>query len=231
MSNRFCTFVSSKPITMENPKFVIAINREFGTGGSEIACKLGELLGITVYDKAILNALTSKFNLTVEELQRIKATKTNWWNDFCRFYQQFGAVGRGGYTAQEDRELTSQQIYLAETQILRDLAAQESCVIIGRSGFHIFKDHPYAMKIFITADKKNRVKRVMEKYALDEDAASKRIEQIDDAREHYTKTVTHVSRYDARNYDFVFNVSRFSTDLVAQFLAENIRKMFPYLVK
>ena len=87
------------------------------------------------------------------------------------------------------------------------------------------------MKIFITADKKTRVKRVMEKYALDEDSASKRIDKIDDAREHYTKTVTHVSRYDARNYDFVFNVFRFSTDLVAQFLAENIRKMFPYLVK
>ena len=205
---------------MENPKFVIAINREFGTGGSEIAYKLGELLGINVYDKAILETLTSKFNLTVEEMQRIKATKTNWWNDFCRFYQQFGAVGRGGYTAPEDREVTSQQIYLAETQILRDLAAQESCVIIGRSGFHIFRDHPYAMKIFITADKKTRVKRVMEKYALDEDAASKRI-----------KIVTQVSRYDARNYDFVFNVSRFSTDLVAQFLAENIRKMFPYLGK
>lgn len=230
MSIQFCTFVPSIPTTMENPKFVIAINREFGSGGKEIACKLGELLGINVYDKAILDALTSKFNLTVEELQHIKATKTNWWSDFCRFYQQFGAAGRGGYTAQEDREVTSQQIYLAETQILRDLATQESCIIIGRSGFHIFRDHPCAMKIFIIADKKTRVKRVMEKYALDEDAASQRIDKIDDIRENYTKTVTHVSRYDARNYDFVFNVSQFSTDLVAQFLADNIKKKFPYLV-
>ena len=100
--------------TMEKPKFVIAINREFGSGGREIAYKLGELLGVNVYDKAILDTLTSKFNLTVEEMQRIKATKPNWWNDFCRFYQQFGAVGQGGYTQPEDRELTSQQIYLAE---------------------------------------------------------------------------------------------------------------------
>ena len=231
MSIQFCTFVPSIPTTMENPKFVIAINREFGSDGREIAYKLGELLGINVYDKAILETLTSKFNLTVEEMQRIKATKTNWWNDFCRFYQQFGAVGRGGYTAPEDREVTSQQIYLAETQILRDLAAQESCVIIGRSGFHIFKDHPGAMKVFIIADKNTRVKRVMEKYALDEDTASKRIDKIDDAREHYTKTVTHVSRYDARNYVAVFNVSLFSADLVAQFLADTIRKKFPHLVK
>ena len=71
---------------MENPKFVIAINREFGSGGREIAYKLGGLLGVNVYDKAILDTLTSKFNLTIEEMQHIKATKPNWWNDFCRFY-------------------------------------------------------------------------------------------------------------------------------------------------
>ena len=216
---------------MENPKFVIAINREFGSGGREIAYKLGELLNVNVYDKAILETLTSKFNLTVEEMQRIKATKPNWWNEFCRFYQQFGAAGQGGYTPQEDREVTSQQIYLAETQILRDLASQESCVIIGRSGFHIFRNHPYAMRIFFIADRKARVKRVMEKYALDEDAASMRIDKIDEARDTYTQAVAGVSRYDARNYDFVFNVTQFPTDLVAQFLADNIRKKYPFIVK
>ncbi len=216
---------------MENPKFVIAINREFGSGGREIAYKLGELLNVNVYDKAILDTLTTKFNLTIEEMQRIKATKPNWWKDFCRFYQQFGAAGQGGYTPQEDREVTSQQIYLAETQILRDLASQESCVIIGRSGFHIFRNHPYAMRIFFIADRKARVKRVMEKFALDEDAASMRIDKIDDARDTYTQTVAGVSRYDARNYDFVFNVTQFPTDLVAQFLADNIRKKYPFIVK
>jgi cytidylate kinase len=216
---------------MENPKFVIAINREFGSGGREIAYKLGELLNVNVYDKAILDTLTTKFNLTVEEMQRIKASKPNWWNEFCRFYQQFGAAGQGGYTPQEDREVTSQQIYLAETQILRDLASQESCVIIGRSGFHIFRNHPYAMRIFFIADRKARVKRVMEKFALDEDAASMRIDKIDEARDTYTQTVAGVSRYDARNYDFVFNVTQFPTDLVAQFLADNIRKKYPFIVK
>lgn len=229
-SIHFCTFVSSIHTKMENPKFVIAINREFGSGGREIACKLGELLGVNVYDKVILDTLTSKYNLTVEEMERIKATKPGWWNDFCRFYQQFGTEGRGGYTPTEDREVTSQQIYLAESQILRDLAAQESCVILGRSGFHIFRNHPYAMKIFFIADRKARVKRVMEKFALDEDAASMRIDKIDDARDTYTKTVTGLSRYDARNYDFVFNITQFPTDLVAQFLADNIKKKYPFLV-
>jgi len=212
---------------MERQKFVIAINREFGSGGREIARKLGELLGVNVYDKAILNTLTSKFDLTVEEIERIKSQKTSWWSDFCRFYQQFGATRDMGVMLTEDREITSKQIYYAEAQILRSLAEQESCVIIGRSGFHVFKDNPFAMKIFIISDINMRVRRIMNQYALDEDAARKRIEEVDKARENYTKTFAGVSRYDARNYDFVFNVSHFSTDAVAQFMAENIRKAFP----
>ena len=75
------------------------------------------------------------------------------------------------------------------------------------------------------------MKRIMEKYALDEDAASMRIDKIDDARDTYTKTIAGVSRYDARNYDFVFNVTQFSTDLVAQFLAVNINLKFPFITK
>ena len=227
----FHIFVIPIHENMENPKFIIAINREFGSGGREIAYKLGELLGINVYDKAILDTLTSKFNLTVEEMGRIEAQKTNWWDDFCHFYQQFGAAGHGGYTSLEDRKVTSQQIYLAEEHILRGLAEKESCIIIGRSGFHVFKEHPYAMKIFFIADKKARVKRIMEQFALDEDTAIKRIDEMDKARENYTQTFAGVSRYDARNYDFVFNITNFSTDLVAKFLAENIRKKYPFLVK
>ncbi len=69
----------------------------------------------------------------------------------------------------------------------------------------------------------------MNQYALDEDAARKRIEVVDKARENYTKTFAGVSRYDARNYDFVINVSQLTTDDVAKFIADNIRKKYPHI--
>jgi hypothetical protein len=58
-----------------------------------------------------------------------------------------------------------------------------------------------------------------------------RTDKIDNARDTYTKTIAGVSCHDARNYDFVFNVTLFSTDSVAQFLADNIRKKFPFRPK
>ncbi len=214
---------------MENPKIVIAINREFGSGGGEIARKLGELLGLKVYNKAILNKLTTDFNLTVEEIENIKAKKVGWWSDFCRFYQQYGTGSMMSGTILEDREITSRQIYLAEARILRELAEQESCIIIGRSGFHVFKDNPNALKIFLIANEETRVKRIMQKYNMDEKTAERNIQEADKSRETFTQTFAGVSRYDARNYDFVLNVSDIPTTLVAQFLADNVRKKYPNL--
>jgi cytidylate kinase len=214
---------------MENQKIIIAINREFGSGGREIACKLGELLGLKVYDRAIFDRLTTEFNLSVKEIERIKAKKISWWKDFCRFYQQYGTGGMTSGSILEDREITSRQIYLAESKIMQELAEQESCIFVGRSGFHVFKNNPNAIKIFLIANDDARLKRIMQKYNLDEKEAKKCIEEVDKSRETYTQTFAGVSRYDARNYDFVLNVSNIPPDHVAQFLADNIRKKYPSL--
>lgn len=209
---------------MENEKYIITINREFGSGGREIARKLSELLDVKIYDKAFLATIREKFNLTEEEAEKIKSKKTNWWSEFCRFYKQFDVSAS---LSESHSEVTSKQLYHAEAKALRDLAEQESCIIVGRSGFHVFKDTPNTIKIFLIADMEHRVQRIMEKYNIDEDGARKLIDDTDKARENYTKTFAETSRYDARNYDFVINVSHFTTDQVAHFLARNIQLKYP----
>ena len=209
---------------MENDKFIITINREFGSGGREIAKKVSEILNVKIYDKAFLATIREEFNLTEEEAEKIKSKKTNWWSEFCRFYKQFDAAAS---LSESHAEVTSKQLYHAEAKALRDLAEQESCIIVGRSGFHVFKDTPNAIKIFLIADMEHRVQRIMEKYKINEDEARKLIDDTDKARENYTKTFAETSRYDARNYDFVINVSHFTTDQVAHFLAHNIQLKYP----
>ena len=107
---------------------------------------------------------------------------------------------------------------------MRNLASQESCIIVGRSGFHVFKDNPDALSIFIIADREARIKRIAQKEGVDEKTADKLIEKTDAARDNFTKTFAGTSRYDARNYDITLNVSRFSTEAIAAFLAENIKR-------
>ena len=58
-------------------KTIITINRECGSGGREIARQIGEILGLKVYDKAIIEAIRDKFNLDEKEILRIKSKKIN----------------------------------------------------------------------------------------------------------------------------------------------------------
>ena len=177
---------------------IITINRENGSGGREIARRLGEMLGLKVYDKSILEEIVQKYKINKEEIERIKAQKNNLWSDFCQFYRQFSAAGNSYQN--EDRKITSRELYYAEAQIMRNLASQESCIIVGRSGFHVFKDNPDALSIFIIADREARIKRIAQKEGVDEKTADKLIEKTDAARDNFT------------------------TEAIADFLAENIKR-------
>ena len=103
---------------------------------------------------------------------------------------------------------------------MREIAANESCIFVGRTGFRVFKDDPNALKIFIFADRDVRIKKMAEKYGADEETAAQRIDDVDNARETYTKYFAGASRYEVRNYDFTFNVSKFTIEEVAQRIAE-----------
>ena len=204
---------------MENNNFIITINREFGTGGREVAQKLGNLLGVKVYDKALLDTLAEKFNMTEEEIEKAKSKKSNWWDDF---YKQFGNAQK----VNQKERVTSKEIFAAEEKILKEIAQRESCVIVGRAGFKIFKDHPKSMKVLLIADDEARVKRISETEDLSMAEARRVVKEIDGERNKYIETFAGVSRYDARNYDFVLNVTNIPTYLVAVFLAQTIRMKF-----
>lgn len=203
-------------------KVIITISRECGTGGREIACRLGEKLGLNVYDKAIFEAVSEKYHLNKQEIDRIRGKKLNLWDDFCQFYRQFDVTG-SNYQP-ESRKVTSRELYYTESQIMRNLAEHESCIILGRCGFSVFKDNPDAVKIFIHADHDVRIKRIVETKGLDEKAAIEYIDEVDKARENFTKYFASSSIYDTRNYDLSINVSHYSAEDVATFLAENIRQ-------
>ena len=119
-------------------------------------------------------------------------------------------------------------MYHEERKILQGLAEQESCIIVGRTGFHIFKDNPNAIRIFLIASPEYRINRFMERLDIDENKARKIMEQSDKDRENYTKSFAGISRYDARNYDMVLNVSGYTTEQMAQFLAHIVRMKYPH---
>ncbi len=199
--------------------FVITISREIGSGGHTVGRILAEKLNTRYCDKDLIRGLEEKFNLTVSGIEKLKGKKKNWLADFCQYIAPLPSAKTLGldpkYTQEFRLDVTTDDVYKAETEILKGLADEGSCVIAGRSGFHVFRDHPNHLSVFITASDENRVQRVMRKQGVSEESARTIINGIDEARENYIKRYTGASRYDARNYDLVINADGHSEEEVA----------------
>jgi len=196
-----------------NDKFVITISREVGSGGRTIGRKLAEKLGVRFCDKNLINALVEKFNLSSGDIEMVKGQKKNWLADLLEKYTPVPHAGAIGSTGVEfSTAVTNEELFKAESEILRGLAEASSCVIAGRSGFFILKDHPNKLDIFIQSSFSNRVSRVMERQGKNAEEAEKIIRRVDEMRENYVQRYTSTSRYDSRNYDLVLNVDGLSSD-------------------
>ena len=153
-------------------KFVITISREVGSGGRTVGRKLAEKLGVRYCDKQLIKKLTEMFGLSTSEIESIKGRKKGWLEDFfSRITPEFGSemfIPKGVECAPE---VTSNEIFNYESQVLQSLAEESSCVIAGRSGFFVLKDHPNQLDVFIHASKPTRVARIMCKQELSEKEA------------------------------------------------------------
>ena len=196
-------------------RFVITISRQFGTGGHEIGMELARRLGVKLLDKQILNAVASRMNAVEEAVEKIELRNPLWRDDFTNFYRTY--MAHAEYNGQE-KDQTSHALFRAQAAAIRQIAKEESCVIIGRCGFDIFADEPNALKIFIHSCLDCRKRRIAEKYDISEQDAAAMIVDNDFSRELYTKTFTGRDWTDACNYDISLDVRKFGVNGAVDFL-------------
>ena len=208
-------------------KFVITINRELGSGGRTVGRLLAEKLGVPFYDKAVIKALQERYHITPEEIERLKGRKHSWWAEVERILKIGSGVGMEYYMPNKDDApdlLTTDEMFKTETLILQDLAAGESCVVAGRSGFHVFRLHPNHLSVLIQASMEHRMERVARKQGITPEEARKIIDQVDKMRENYVKKYTGTSRYDTRNYQLVIaadgKTEEQMADLIMQYIED-----------
>lgn len=209
----------------KNERFVITINRELGSGGRTVGRLLAEKLGVPFYDKALVKALQEKYNLTVEEIERLKGRKHGWWADLERILKIDSDMSIDYYLPKKGDMpdlLTTDEMFQTETLILQDIAIEQSCVVAGRSGFYVFRAHPNHLSVFIQASMEYRMERVARKQGITTDEARKIIEQVDKMRENYVNKYTGTSRYDSRNYQLVISADGKTEEEMADMIMEYI---------
>ena len=211
----------------KNEKFVITINRELGSGGRTVGEKLAAKLGVRFYDKALIKALTERYHLSVEEIENLKGRNHSWWADFARGFLLAEKANMMYYNDisvfDEPDVLTTDEMFTLEKAILKDIASEESCIIAGRLGFHVFSEHPNHLSILIQAPMEQRIERVMLKQKLSREEAEKVIKKVDKMRENYVNKYAKTSRYDTRNYDLVISMAGHSEDEVVDLILQYIK--------
>ena len=210
----------------KNDQFVITINREMGSGGRTIGRKLADKLGVEVYYKSVIKGLEKEFNLTAEEIEKQKGREQGWW---ANIKQQLtnSIMSSNPYlpqVADTASLIDTDDIFKAETEILRGIADEESCVVAGRCGFYIFRNHPNHFNILIQASMPHRIKRVANKQGISEEEARKAIDMVDQMRENYVNKYTNTSRYDTRNYDLVITMDDLTEDDAVAIILETINR-------
>lgn len=142
---------------------VITISREYGSGGHRIGELLARRLNLKFYDKELISLTALKSGLNERQVQETEQKVD------CRVMY-------------DDPAQTT--VFLSQSQVIRDIADKEACVIVGRLANFILKDRPNCLHLFIYADEASRMKRIVSEYGVDGHAGIV-LERIDrERREH-----------------------------------------------
>lgn len=100
-----------------------------------------------------------------------------------------------------------QEAITAQEQIIRKIADQGSCVIVGRAADYVLREYENVVRIFIYAPEEYRTHKVMEVYGDSKEEAMKNIHRSDEARAAYYHSISDMRWGDAHNYDLMINSS------------------------
>ena len=201
-------------------KTVITIARSSGSGGRTLGKLLAEQLGINCYDREILRMASDASGIN-EALfgqadERLKRSPL------------FGILKKnpykGGVIPPENSDFVSDDnLFNYQAKVIKELAAQESCVIIGRCADYLLRDDPDVIKLYFCAPKKDCVARVMNQNGLSEKEAERRIEKIDKYRAEYYRYYTGRDWNDARNYNFCLDTTSMSYEKLVEVVTNFIQ--------
>ncbi len=187
--------------------YIIAIGRQYGSGGRYIAQELAKKLNIGFYDNALLEKVAQDSGLCVDFIKSNEEKKDS----------VFSFLGIHDSTSY----LTStQRVALAQFDTIEKIAQSgESCVIVGRCADYVLRNYPSLISVFICAPIKDRVTRATTYYGLDDKKATEAIKKMDKKRASYYNYFTDKNWGEAESYDLCIN-SSIGIDQTVQVIAD-----------
>lgn len=199
-----------KEVQSSNGKhIVITIAREYASGGRYIGKLVAEKLGIKLYDKEFIYKVAKETGLSekyVEDNEQKRET--------------LAAINSGYYSGVNN----SDELFIKESNLIKDVADKESCVIVGRCADFILKDRKDVLKVFVYSDMNSKIERAVKYYNIDKNKAEKEIKHIDKLRANHYKYYTDKEWKNQENYDICINSDALGIENAVELICKLVKK-------
>lgn len=192
---------------------VITISREYGSGGHQLARMISEKLGIKAYDKELIEMAARESGMSEEYVRKNEQSEP----------QTLLHMIMADYESPVEKSLSPQDIlFVTQSKIIRKLAHEKSCIILGRCADYVLEDWPKdkIIRVFCYTDHEHAVKLAVAEYGLTENDAEKEIARINPLRISHYEHYTGMKWGDPHNYDITVNTGTMglnaSADIIAQ---------------
>lgn len=191
-------------------KNVIAIGRQFGSGGHDIGKILAEKLGYDFYDAEIIQMTAGTTGYTPEFVKKKEEIMTN--------SLLYDLVNQMYLNTDRQDEAPKDKIFEAECQVVRNLAKKGNCVIVGRCADYVLRNSGNCLKVFFSAPLMSRIRRVAQRQNISEGEAKATVQKNEKLRADNYRYYTRRMWGAAGNFDLSLN-----TDLGEEYIENCIR--------
>ncbi len=189
-------------------KFIVTISRQFGSGGREIGKKIADSLGIEFYDKELISLASKESGFCENVFEKADEAPSN---SFL-YSLVMGSNPMSSLFFRNDDLLTNDKLFSIQSKVIKNIANEKSCVIVGRCSDYILREEKNLTRVYFHADMDFRVKRTMELYKQSEKDANASILKADKKRNNYYNYYTGNEWTDLKNYDIIINTSKIGVE-------------------
>lgn len=205
---------------MDN-KIILTIGRQFGSGGREIGKKLAQALGIAYYDKELMAIAAEESGLSQEFFEKAdERASSGLAYAFTMGYSYISMFTPYNHV------LSNDGLFKFQSDAIRKLAADQSCVLVGRCADYILRDDPDCLSFFIHNKIENRIQHILERQHITVEQAKELMTKTDKSRAAYYNYYTNKEWGVASSYNFSIDVSILGIDETVEFIKTFVeRKM------
>jgi len=209
-------------------QYVIVIGRHFGSGGREIGERLSKALGIPLYDKSILGRVAEEQGVSDERLRKMDEYLNG--NRFQNIGLQAKHAALGAswfFETDPSMVLDRDKVFQWQADLIKRLADEGPCIVVGRCADYVLKDHPNLISIFVTAPKavrEERIARLHPNHPKEHYETHRQfIDKTDRLRGFYYEYYTKRRWDDLTHYDLCVDSSKMGIEKTAEYLLEYIK--------